>query len=209
VTCLRRAGAAVLFAALCLPAAADTGRERLDAFLEGLETLQAEFQQVLVDEEGEALEEAAGSVLLARPDRFRWDYRAPYRQLIVADGQQVWIYDPDLAQVTVRRQAGALDATPASLLASRRPVDEVFAIEELGIDDEGVAWLSLAPREAGGSFESIRVGVDAGGGLRMRLVDGFGQTTDLAFRDVQRNPAIAEERFRFTPPEGVDVIRGP
>jgi outer membrane lipoprotein carrier protein len=205
---LRRAGAILLLAVLCAPAAAGTGLERLRAFLDGLDTLRAEFRQVLVDERGEALEEAAGSVLLARPGRFRWDYVEPYRQLIVADGQQLWLYDPDLAQVTVRPQAGALDATPASLLASRRPVDEVFVIEELGVDAEGVAWLALEPREAGSSFESIRVGLNAGGGLRMRLVDGFGQTTDLAFLDVQRNPSVAEERFRFTPPEGVDVIRG-
>ena len=204
----RRAGAVALLAALALPAAAGDGRDRLDAFLQGLETLQAEFRQELLDESGQPVEESTGTVILARPGRFRWDYRTPYRQLIVADGEQVWLYDPELLQVTVRRQAGALDATPAALLASRQPVEEVFRVDELGRGDDGLTWLALAPRAEGGSFEAIRVGLDEHGLKRMELRDGFGQTTRLEFRDIRRNPALDEERFRFTPPPGVDVIRG-
>ena len=197
-----------MLAVASLPASAGPGRDRLDAFLSGLETLQADFRQVLLDETGEPSEETSGVVYLARPDRFRWDYREPYRQLIVADGRAVWLYEPDLLQATTRDQSRALDATPAALLASRRPVDDAFEVTELEVAADGTAWLALAPKEPGGSFEAIRIGLGEEGLRGMELKDGFGQTTRLEFSAIERNPELDAALFEFTPPAGVDVIRG-
>jgi len=196
--------------ALALVPAAQAGpaRDRLDAFLAGLTRLEAQFRQVLLDTEGRAADESTGTVYLQRPGRFRWDYREPFPQLIVADGETIWLYDPDLAQVTARKQDLALSSTPAALLASDRPVDESFRVTELPPEEDGSTWLALEPREAGSSFEGIRVGFDASGLKAMELKDGFGQTTRLEFSEIQRNPQLASDLFRFTPPEGVDVIQG-
>jgi outer membrane lipoprotein carrier protein len=193
-----------------LPAIASAGpaRDRLDAFLSDLTNLQAEFRQVLVDDDGRAADTSTGTVYLQRPGRFRWDYRDPYPQLIVADGEKIWLFDPDLSQVTVRSQQQSLGSTPAALLASDRPVDESFLVTELPLRDDGSAWLALKPRDTSSSFEGIQVGFDANGLTAMELKDGFGQTTRLEFSDIQRNPELASDLFRFTPPDGVDVIQG-
>jgi len=204
---LRNALCATLL--LCLAGGAHAGpaRERLDEFLRDLKALQADFRQVLVDDRGEDADESSGVMYLRRPGRLRWDYRRPYEQLIVADGERLWLYDTDLAQVTVRSQRQALGTTPAALLASDRPVDESFEVTELPRREDGSLWLALKPREAGGSFEAIRVGFGAEGLKAMELEDGFGQTTRLEFSAIQRNPQLDAELFRFTPPVGVDVIQ--
>jgi len=175
---------------------AGPGSERLHDFLAGLETLQADFRQVLLDEKGQTEDESSGQVYLARPGRFRWDYRSP-PQLIVADGQQVWLYDEELSQVTVRAQANALDDTPAALLASTAPVEDSFNIAELGERDDTAS-----------NFDGIKVGFDRDGVLQtMELQDAFGQITRLEFSAIERNPPLDAELFRFTPPPGVDVIQ--
>lgn len=198
---------ALLLGAACA-VQAGTARDRLDEFLGGLDALQADFRQVLLDEQGRASEESRGVVYLHRPGRFRWDYRQPHPQIVVADGQRLWLYDPELEQVTVQPQAEALGATPAALLASERPLEESFRVTELPPREDGTAWLALAPRDPGSSFEGIRVGLGAQGLEAMELEDGFGQTTRIEFSDIRRNPDLDADLFRFTPPEGVDVIRG-
>ena len=209
VTLRSAPGVIFIVLGLLLPTLAEAGpaRDRLDSFLSGLTHLQAEFRQVLLDDEGRAADESTGTVYLQRPGRFRWDYRAPYAQLIVADGDKIWLYDPDLSQVTVRSQGQALGSTPAALLSSDRPVDESFHVTELPLRDDGSAWLSLQPRETGSNFEGIAVGFDTNGLKAMELKDGFGQTTRLEFSEIQRNPDLEAALFRFTPPEGVDVIQ--
>jgi len=198
------AAAALLFSSTLW---AGPGSERLHDFLAGLETLQADFRQVLLDEKGQTEDESSGQVYLARPGRFRWDYRSP-PQLIVADGQQVWLYDEELSQVTVRAQANALDDTPAALLASTAPVEDSFNIAELGERDDGSVWLSLTPKSTASNFDGIKVGFDRDGVLQtMELQDAFGQITRLEFSAIERNPPLDAELFRFTPPPGVDVIQ--
>ncbi len=203
-----RLAAAAALLLLSHAAAAGTARARLDAFLHGLDALQAEFRQVLLDDKGEPADESTGTVYLSRPGRFRWDYRAPFPQLIVADGRQVWLYEPDLSQVTVRPQGTALDSTPAALLASDRPVEESFEIAELPGRDDGRDWLALTPRDAGATFEGIRVAFGADGLAAMELTDSFGQVTRLEFSRMMRNPDLDPALFEFAPPDGVDVIRG-
>ena len=195
-------------AAVTAPALAGPGRDRLDAFLSDLDALQAQFTQVLLDENKQPIDESTGTVYLLRPGRFRWDYRAPYAQLIVADGNQVWMYEPELAQATVRPQKDLIGATPAALLTTTEPVDVRFIVEELGARDDGRAWLSLKPKDSSASFVAIRLGFGGDALQVMELEDSFGQTTRLEFREMSRNPVLDSALFAFEPPAGTDVIRG-
>ena len=187
------------------PAAAPAdAAARLDAHLSELDTVSARFEQRVFDEQDNLFEETGGTVLIDRPGRFRFDYEDP-PQLIVGDGAKVWIYDRELAQVTVRRADDALGSTPAVLLASGRPVEEVFRVRALDAGG-GLAWFGLEPKAEDAAFARIRLGFAGGELRRMELLDRFGQTTRLDFDDFRRNPAIPAGAFTFVPPEGVDVV---
>ena len=186
--------------------AAAGGIDQLNAFLNSLKTLEAEFHQTLYDENLYQLDESRGAFLLSRPDRFRWDYRQPEAQLIVADGEKVWIYDRDLSQVTVRAIGKALGATPAMLLSSDRPVDENFELSELR-PSAGLEWVGLKPRLPDTGFAYIRLGLDGKVLKLMELIDNFGQLTRIEFTNIRRNPRIDPAAFEFEPPGGVDIIR--
>ena len=186
-------------------AAAVDAAARLDAWLAGLDTLAARFEQRLFDEDHNLLDQASGTMLIDRPGRFRFDYEAP-PQLIVGDGARVWIYDPELAQVTVRDLDAALDSTPAVLLTSNRPVEDTFRIEAPDAG-EGIDRFDLEPKAAGDApFARIRLAFAGGELRRMELVDQFGQTTLFGFDSVRRHPPIPDDAFTFTPPADVDVI---
>jgi len=200
---------ALLVLLLCVltPAAfAADGPERLRAFLDEVHALRAHFEQNLFDEAGQPLDAARGKVYIARPGRFRWDYTEPYPQEIVGDGEQVWIYDSELEQVTVRPLGDALGDTPVMLLSSDEPLEhsfEVRAVEGPG----GYAWAELTPLASEVSFTRIRLGFE-GETLRvMELRDAFGQLTRLEFSDVERNPILEPSLFTFTPPQGADVFK--
>ena len=197
----------LLLAAGLVPAGSVSagGIEQLDSFLRGLKTLEADFQQSLYDENLYELEQSRGAFLLSRPDRFRWDYRQPEAQLIVADGEKVWIYDRDLSQVTVRALSNALGATPAMLLSSDRPVDENFEVSEL-MPSGGLEWIGLKPRLPDTGFSHIRLGFDGNVLKFMELTDNFGQLTRIEFKNIKRNPRISPRTFEFKPPQGVDII---
>jgi outer membrane lipoprotein carrier protein len=202
---------AVSFAAALLPWAAAAqapadvrAASRLEAALAGLDSWRAGFSQTVTDAEGRVTESASGTVALARPGKFRWDYQVP-EQLIVSDGTTVWLYDADLAQVTVRPAAEALIGTPALLLSGKADLRAEFRVTDAG-SDEGLSWSRLEPRDGESDFAELRVGIAGGELRRMVLVDRLGQTTRLAFERIERNPALAEDSFRFTPPPGVDVI---
>jgi len=185
-------------------AADERAAERLETALRGLSGLRAEFRQTVTDAQGQAVESASGTVSLARPGRFRWDYREP-AQLIVSDGTTVWFHDVDLAQVTIRPAAEALVGTPAMLLAGAGDLRAEFNVAAGGEADR-LAWTRLTPKTAEGDFRELRVGL-AGESLReMILVDRLGQTTRIEFDHVERNPRFDASTFRFTPPPGVDVV---
>ncbi|MFP4161444.1 MAG: outer membrane lipoprotein chaperone LolA [Ectothiorhodospira sp.] len=196
----------VLLSLVVTPALADEGRERLEAFLQGMETFQADFQQEVTDDTGEVMQESAGRVYLKRPGRFRWDYETPYRQQIIADGESLWTYDEDLAQATVQPMGEALGRTPTLLLTGAGDLDEAFRLEEAD-SEGGLAWVKLVPREGGTDFERLRLGLDGQGLREMVLEDQFGQRTRIRFSGREMNPGIPERRFRFEPPEDVDVMR--
>lgn len=186
------------------PAADARAADRLEAALQGLGSFRAEFRQTVTDAQGRQTESAAGSVTLAKPGRFRWDYREPEQQ-IVSDGTTVWLYDADLAQVTVRPAAETLAGTPALLLSGQADLRAQFEIADGG-DAGGLAWCRLTPREEDGDFRELSVGL-SGGELRvMTLVDRLGQVTRLEFDAIERNPRLDAGLFRFTPPPGVDVV---
>ena len=177
---------------------------RLDEALAGLSGFRAEFRQTVTNAGGQETESAAGTVALARPGKFRWDYSEP-AQLIVSDGVTVWLYDEDLAQVTVRPAAEALIGTPALLLSGRADVTSEFTVTDGG-SEEGLAWARLEPKDPDGDFSELRVGIAGRDLRRMVLVDRLGQTTRIDFDRIERNPRLDPSSFRFTPPPGVDVV---
>lgn len=195
-----------LAAALFAGSALADARSEFDAFSQGLNGLDGQFTQQVFGPNGELKETSSGRVALSAPNRFRWEYVKPYAQLIVADGEKVWVHDPDLAQVTVRPQGAAEHASPLAALLDPELRDRRFEIVEDGAAD-GLAWLKLTPRDAADdSFQSARLGFGGGVLRQMQAVDALGQRTRIVFSELKRNPSFAASTFRFTPPAGADVI---
>ncbi len=179
--------------------------DRLRAFVRETQTARMTFAQVVTDKSGRVVQKASGEFLIARPGRFRWVVEKPYRSLLVGDGERVWIYDEDLNQVVVRKSGEALGSTPAALLAGREDVESAFDWKELPVAD-GLDWLAATPRGAEASFKEIRLGFDAKGLAALELFDAFGQRSVVRFGEMQRNPTLPPDAFRFVPPRGADVI---
>lgn len=199
----------VLLAAALLaagPTAFAAERDALAAFYAQVEDLRADFEQVQVDENGEVLQSASGVFLLERPDRFRWEYREPYRQVIVSDGREFRFYDVDLAQVTVRDVDATLRTTPAQLLAGGTGLADAFAIEPMARDGGGIEWMRLTPRADDSDFREIRMGLKDGLPVRLELDDQLGQTTRIAFSDIRVNRGIDDARFELEVPDDVDIV---
>ena len=186
-------------------ASSDTrATERLEAALKGLSSLRAGFHQTVTDARGAQTESAEGTVALARPGKFRWDYRVP-AQLIVSDGTTVWLYDVDLSQVTIRPAADSLSGTPALLFSGQTDLGAEFKIADGG-EADGLAWSRLTPKNAESDFRELSVGIAGGELRRMLLVDRLGQTMRIEFDRIERNPRLDASVFSFTPPPGVDVV---
>lgn len=179
--------------------------ERFQLFLRTTQAMTADFEQKVYDRNRKLVQESSGRFAFLRPGRFRWTYDKPYAQLIVGDGERVWVYDRDLNQVTVRRMAKALGSTPAALLAGASDIDKAFDLSDGG-DREGLAWVEAKPKDKEAGFERIRLGMGVAGIEAMELVDNFSQTTQLRFSKMVRNPQVAPDTFRFTPPKGADVL---
>ena len=190
---------------LPLTSYAGVASERLDDFFANVKTLQADFHQTLIDDKGNTVKEANGVLVMQRPGKFRWDYLQPYKQLIVADGKKIWVYDSELEQVTVKPMDAALGSTPALLLSGTKPLQENFIITELGPSD-GLEWVELSPKVPDSSFERVRLAFDKTNLQRMELVDNFGQLTWLEFKKLERNVHPDPKLFVFSPPVGVDII---
>jgi chaperone LolA len=179
---------------------------RLLEFLEQTHALRADFTQVVRDGNGKTIQEGQGTMVIERPQRFRWDYRNPSPQLVISNGKTLWIYDEDLEQVTVKTVDAALANTPAMLLGSDpKVVERDYVTTALGGRD-GLEWFELKPRQEGRDFDRIRIGFGAKLPERMELVDNLGQTTTLSFTALEQNPRVDPKAFEFTPPPGIDVI---
>ena len=194
-------------AALCIVAVAAhaSGIERLNQFMTTTVTATGEFEQRVLNRERKLIQESRGTLAFARPGKFRWTYSKPYPQVIVGDGARVWVYDQDLNQVTVRKIGQALGATPAALLAGSNEALKAFELKDDGTRD-GLEWVEAIPRDKESGFERIRLGFGFSGIERMELADAFGQTTELRFSGLQRNPRVDPALFSFTPPKGADVV---
>jgi outer membrane lipoprotein carrier protein len=206
---MHRTTAFLVTLALAAPAfAADVARERLDAFAKGLDSVSATFEQTVADSGGGAGKTTKGTLALKAPRQFRWDTTSPYKQLIVADGEKVWIYDEDLEQVSVRAQGTEEAHSPLTVLTDLTQLDRDFTTSEQG-EHDGLAWLRLKSKEKDPQFAYADLGLDAGGLERMRFEDTLGDKTEIVFWDWKRNPKFDSGLFKFTPPKGVDVIGDP
>jgi len=195
--------AAILLAAA--PASAGQAIDLLHKFTSELKTFSAGFVQTVYDEDDKPIRESQGLAWLKRPGLFRWEYRKPYEQVIVADGKRLWVYDKDLEQVTVKKAQKALATAPIMLLSGKEPLEDQFEIREHG-KRQGLYWVEMRPKVQDTDFRRIFLGLDDQGLKVMELRDRFDQATQIRFHHVKINPDIDASRFAFTPPAGVDVI---
>ena len=190
---------------LWAPAQAADPHALLAAFTQNLQSLSGQFQQRVLDPDGRVSEDSQGTIALAVPRQFRWEYTTPFPQLIVADGSKVWIFDPDLEQVQVRAQGVEEQQSPLMALIDPAELDRQFAVSDGG-DADGLTWIELRPRTDDAAFSQARLGFAEGALVRMDMLDTLAQHTQIRFSHWQRNPALAADTFRFVPPPGVDVI---
>ena len=211
-SCVRSSASAMLRGVLATalmaasaPAFATDGIAQLRQFVAATPSAEGEFEQTVLAQSGRKPQQASGHFAYARPGRFNWEYERPYRQILIGDGVNLWTWDPDLNQVTVRAMGDALGATPAAILFGSGELDEGFVLTEGGKEGE-LAWVEARPRQADSGFESLRIGLQGGQLRRMEMRDNFGQTTLIRFTRLAPNPQLATDRFRFVPPSGADVI---
>lgn len=195
---------ALSFAGLA-QAAAGPARQRLDAFATGLHSLKGRFTQTLTDASGHDAKGSSGTLALEAPREFRWDTLAPYKQTIVADGSRVWLYDPELEQVTVRVQSTEEAHSPLTVVTDLKQLDRDFEVTEQG-ERDGLTWLRMTSKAKDPQFDYADLGFDAQGLKRMVFRDQLGAVTDIRFSDWQRNVRLPPSTFNFTPPPGTDVI---
>lgn len=194
-----------LLLAFVAPSAAAATPQVLQAFSAGLEGLDGRFVQRVFDADEQMTEETQGRVALSAPRQFRWEYEEPFPQLIVADGERVFIYDPDLEQVTVRRQSDEEQSSPLAALIEPGALERQFEIE-FEQPRDGTEWVRLTPRGEETAFTVAELGLRDGELLEMHMTDSLGQRTEILFSDWQRNPPFPTSTFRFVPPPGVDVV---
>lgn len=179
--------------------------EKLHAFIEQTRSAKADFSQEVIDSTGSVQQQASGTVQFQRPGKFRWTYDKPYEQVIVGDGEKLWIYDKDLNQVTRRNLDKALGSSPAALLAGADDVDKYFSLNAIGVKKK-LDWLEVKPYDDGSLFERVRMGFRGNLLEVMELHDHFGQKTTIKFSNLQRNPKSSPELYTFTVPKGADVV---
>ncbi len=187
-----------------------SGREALKAFVRGASGASGRFTQTVLGKDGKVVDgPIEGTFAFKRPGRFVWDVRTPYPQKIVADAKNIYVWDPDLNQVTVKRLTAAVSSTPASILFGETDVEKSFALEDLpaGNGKEGLLWVRATPRREDLTYEFIDLGFDAGGKIAaMRLKDHFGQTTELQLSGIVVDDKLPDDQFVFAIPEGADVL---
>ncbi len=182
-----------------------SGTDQLKAFVADTHSARAGFSQTVVGKSGRKPQQSLGNFMFSRPGKFRWTYVKPYSQLIVGDGEKLWVYDQDMNQVSVKKLGSALGSSPAALLAGDNAMEKNFFLKDGGSTD-GLEWVEATPKEKEGSFERVRLGFKENLPRVMEVHDNFGQTTTLTFSQFERNPVLATGVFRFVPPKGADVV---
>jgi outer membrane lipoprotein carrier protein len=181
------------------------GVSSLRDFFNNTNTMRAQFSQVVNDKQGRKEQEVEGTMQLQRPNKFRWDYKKPYEQQIVSDGKDVFLYDTELQQVTVRQLSKTLGSSPAAMLAGGENVEKSFTLKNATRKD-GLAWVLALPKNKESGFERVLLGFKADKLRKMEIYDSFNHITHITFDEVERNPKLEDATFLFTPPKGVDVV---
>jgi outer membrane lipoprotein carrier protein len=179
--------------------------DQLHDFLRNTKTLKAEFAQAVIAKNGRKPQQSSGIVAISRPGKLRWEIQKPYPQLVVGDGEKIWIHDPELQQVTVRKAGQAIGGSPAALLSGSNELERNFTLKEAG-ESDGMAWVEATPKANDSGFERVRLGFSGSDLKAMELLDSFGQTTLVRFSRLEKNLALPASTFRFTPPAGADVV---
>jgi len=199
--------AALTLVLASMGAHAQTGaRAQFDAFSGGIQGLSASFEQRVYDSDNRLRETSSGDVQLQAPRQFRWEYTKPFVQQLVADGDHIWIYEPDMEQVTVRQQSLEEHNSPLAMLIDPAELERQFKLAEDG-QSQGLSWLLLTPKKPEDApFDRARLGFNPQGLARMELFDSLGQRTLMQFSAWKRNPSFAPGTFTFVPPAGVDIV---
>ena len=195
----------VLAALLFSTAALADGVSSLKEFYHSTNSMRAKFHQVVKDQEGKLVQEVDGTMQLQRPNKFRWDYKKPYEQEIISDGKDVFLYDIDLEQVTIRALSQALGTSPAALLAGGAEVEKGFELQNIKRAD-GLDWVQAKPQNDDSGFDRILLAFKGQHLTKMEMYDSFKNVTMIDFTAVERNPSLSLSSFLFTTPEGVDVV---
>lgn len=181
------------------------GVSSLRDFFNNTNTMRAKFHQVVNDKQGRKEQEVEGTMQLKRPNKFRWDYNKPYEQQIVSDGKQVFLFDTDLQQVTIRELSKTLGSSPAAMLAGGEAVEKSFTLKN-AVRKDGLTWVLALPKDKDSGFERVLLGFKADKLRKMELHDSFNHVTHITFDEVERNPELNDATFLFTAPKGVDVV---
>ena len=181
--------------------------DQFKTFVSTTKAAKGEFtqQQLKKSDTSKAVPLSTGTFLFARPGKFIWTYVKPYEQLLQADGDQLYIYDKDLNQVTIKKLGNALGSSPAAILFGSNDLEKSFTLSEAGTRD-GLEWLKAVPKAKDSSFEQITIGLRNGLPEAMELKDSFGQTSVLALSKIEKNPALTATSFKFVMPKGADVF---
>ncbi|MCP5159862.1 MAG: outer membrane lipoprotein chaperone LolA [Gammaproteobacteria bacterium] len=190
------------FLILPVPSAAQSPVQR---YFQDLQSLRADFIQRVFNEQAQIVHTSSGQMLMQKPGKFRWDYQSPAKQVIVADGERLWAYDVELAQVTVRPLDTALGSTPLALLSGVAPIEDTFTVSPVR-QQGGLNWYELTPQPLQPEFRLLRVAFKDDVLVSLELEDSFGQRTRLDFQKLERNPVLDPALLKFTPPPGVDVV---
>ena len=192
-------------AMVCAAPSVASGLDQMRAFLDATRSGRTTFTQTVTARAGRTPQVSSGSFAFSRPGKFRWSYEKPFAQLIVGDGDKLWIYDKDLNQVIVKKLGQALGSSPAALLAGDNALEKSFTLTG-GISSDGLEWVNAKPKTGDTGFQEVRIGFAENLPKRMELVDNFGQVTQLEFAAFERNAAVDPGLFRFTPPRGADIV---
>ena len=194
----------VLFLILSLSANA-TGLERIKEYFQNIQSASADFHQVVTDKQGHKTQDVTGVMQLQKPNKFRWDYNKPFVQQIIGDGEKIWLFDPELNQVTVRSFTKAAGSSPAALLAGGKEMERSFVIKDASRKG-ALEWVLAVPKVGETGFERLFLGFKGDALMEMELHDSFGNRTAIQFINVLRNPKLSADLFKFTPPRDADVL---
>ncbi len=181
------------------------GVSSLKDFFNNTQSMRAKFHQMVNDNKGRKVQEVDGTMQLQRPNKFRWDYSKPYEQQIISDGKQVFLFDAELQQVTIRDLSKAIGSSPAAMLAGGEAVEKSFTLKNATRKD-GLTWVLALPKDKDSGFDRVLLGFKAEKLRKMEMYDSFNHVTLITFEDVERNPVLQESTFLFTTPKGVDVV---